>query len=282
MNGRPHGACRPHLPIPGYRVVAYLSPSGRRWRLRPRRGQSRAHSLPAVSGHINAWNRQPASACSTTTPRRLELTQAGGTLRLCPQHRRAGREGPRQAARHADPRPPAHRRFGGLRQRLAATRPATLSPLAPEASIELRVGITTDLLRQQAQGAPTWCSANSAGGSETTANCSGRNRWSGPRRPRSELPVGEPLPLALFPEPCVYREAAITALGAAAVPGAWCSSASMAGCLSAALAGFAVDGGGAQPDAQGAARTGPGTGFSDAAGGAFTPSRANPAWRPMH
>ena len=52
---------------------------------------------------------------------------------------------------------------------------------------------------------------------------------------------GERVPLAVFPDPCVYREAAIAALGKARR--AWLpafESASMAGCLAAAQAGFAV------------------------------------------
>lgn len=47
--------------------------------------------------------------------------------------------------------------------------------------------------------------------------------------------------LAVFPEPCVYREAAIAALASSTRP--WrvaFESSSMAGCIAAALAGFAV------------------------------------------
>ncbi|WP_313462281.1 LysR substrate-binding domain-containing protein, partial [Achromobacter sp.] len=52
---------------------------------------------------------------------------------------------------------------------------------------------------------------------------------------------GRQVPLAVFPEPCVYREAAIAALGLTRQ--GWApvfESGSMAGCLAAALAGFAV------------------------------------------
>ena len=55
------------------------------------------------------------------------------------------------------------------------------------------------------------------------------------------LAAGEPLPLAVFPEPCVYRESAVTALGQ--TDRTWrivFESSSMAGCLSAARAGFAI------------------------------------------
>lgn len=49
------------------------------------------------------------------------------------------------------------------------------------------------------------------------------------------LAAGEPLPLAVFPEPCVYRESAVAALGT--TDRAWrivFESSSMAGCLPAA------------------------------------------------
>ncbi|WP_244232071.1 LysR substrate-binding domain-containing protein, partial [Pseudomonas aeruginosa] len=106
---------------------------------------------------------------------------------------------------------------------------------------ELKVGITTDLLRQQAQGRTDVVFGKQC----RRVGDDGELLWEEPlvwaAATAIELPAGEPLPLALFPEPCVYREAAITALGAAARP--WrlvFESASMAGCLSAALAGFAV------------------------------------------
>lgn len=56
-----------------------------------------------------------------------------------------------------------------------------------------------------------------------------------------KLPPDASLPLAVLPEPCVYREAAIAALASSARP--WrvaFESSSMAGCIAAALAGFAV------------------------------------------
>ncbi|MEM5367783.1 LysR substrate-binding domain-containing protein [Paraburkholderia azotifigens] len=55
------------------------------------------------------------------------------------------------------------------------------------------------------------------------------------------MALDQPLPLAVFSDPCIYRESAITALNKA--DRAWrlaFESSSMAGCLSAASSGFAV------------------------------------------
>nr|WP_254894127.1 LysR family transcriptional regulator [Pseudomonas aeruginosa] len=59
--------------------------------------------------------------------------------------------------------------------------------------------------------------------------------------PEHSLPVGQPLPLAVFPKPCVYRESAVTALSK--TEQAWrmvFESSSMASCLSAACSGSAI------------------------------------------
>lgn len=241
MNGRPHGACRPHLPIPGYRVVAYLSRSGRQWRLRPRRGQSRAHSLRgqrAYQAPGTDSRRQPAQPHHPPP----ELTQAGETLYA---YARNIVELEREARARLHGTPIRDRlRIGASEDFASAWLPRVLQRFRrwhPEASIELKVGITTDLLRQQAQGRTDVVFGKQC----RRVGDDGELLWEEPlvwaAATAIELPVGEPLPLALFPEPCVYREAAITALGAAARP--WrlvFESASMAGCLSAALAGFAV------------------------------------------
>ncbi|MDI2459790.1 hypothetical protein OLM72_06840 [Pseudomonas aeruginosa] len=53
--------------------------------------------------------------------------------------------------------------------------------------------------------------------------------------------MGQPLPLAVFPKPCVYRESAVTALSK--TEQAWrmvFESSSMASCLSAACSGSAI------------------------------------------
>lgn len=146
-------------------------------------------------------------------------------LRLCPQHRRAGARGPRQAARHADPRPPAHRRFGGLRQRLAATRPATLSPLAPR-SIHRTQG------RYHHRPAPPAGPGAHRRGVRQAVPAGRRRRRTAlggtaglGRGDRDRAARGRTAAAGAVPEPCVYREAAITASAPLRVPGAWCSRA---------------------------------------------------------
>lgn len=223
MNGRPHGACRPHLPIPGYRVVAYLSRSGRQRRFRPRRRQSRAHPS-AVSGHIKRLEQTAGVSLLSRTTRRLELTQAGETLYA---YARNIVELEREARARLHGTPIRDRlRIGASEDFASAWLPRVLQRFRrwhPEASIELKVGITTDLLRQQAQGRTDVVFGKQC----RRVGDDGELLWEEPlvwaAATAIELPAGEPLPLALFPEPCVYREAAITALGALRVPGAWCS-----------------------------------------------------------
>lgn len=57
----------------------------------------------------------------------------------------------------------------------------------------------------------------------------------------ANIEVPDPLPLAFFPEPCPYREAALRAL--ASTPRQWhiaCTSSSLAGVRAIAMAGIAV------------------------------------------
>lgn len=221
----------------------------------------------AVSGHIKRLEQTAGVSLLSRTTRRLELTQAGETLYA---YARNIVELEREARARLHGTPIRDRlRIGASEDFASAWLPRVLQRFRrwhPEASIELKVGITTDLLRQQAQGRTDVVFGKQC----RRVGDDGELLWEEPlvwaAATAIELPAGEPLPLALFPEPCVYREAAITALGAAARP--WrlvFESASMAGCLSAALAGFAVT----VVAPRGATRTGPGTGFSDAAGGAF-------------
>lgn len=224
----------------------------------------------AVSGHIKRLEQTAGVSLLSRTTRRLELTQAGETLYA---YARNIVELEREARARLHGTPIRDRlRIGASEDFASAWLPRVLQRFRrwhPEASIELKVGITTDLLRQQAQGRTDVVFGKQC----RRVGDDGELLWEEPlvwaAATAIELPVGEPLPLALFPEPCVYREAAITALGAAARP--WrlvFESASIR--LPVRRAGrFRRDGGGAQPDARGAARTGPGTGFSDAAGGAF-------------
>lgn len=111
----------------------------------------------------------------------------------------------------------------------------------PGIAIELRVGITTELLRQQAEGELDVVFGKRCARIEDDSEL----LWEEPLvwafAEHTVLPSDEPVPLSVFPEPCVYRESAINALPAADID--WrlaFESRSMAGCLAAAQAGFAV------------------------------------------
>lgn len=63
--------------------------------------------------------------------------------------------------------------------------------------------------------------------------------WAGPAQPVTSLP--NPLPLALFPQPCPYREVALTRLAQAGIPQRTAMSCtSTAGLRAAVLSGFAL------------------------------------------
>ncbi|MGY1917414.1 LysR substrate-binding domain-containing protein [Pseudomonas tolaasii] len=111
----------------------------------------------------------------------------------------------------------------------------------PRASIDLKVGITSDLLKQKEQGLLDVVFGKKC----SRVDDEGVLLWEEPLvwayNSKLELEAENPIPLAVFPDPCVYRESAIQALSS--TPRAWrlaFESASMAGCISAALAGFAV------------------------------------------
>ncbi len=111
----------------------------------------------------------------------------------------------------------------------------------PDATIELKVGITADLLRQQERGRLDLVFGKQC----SRVADSGTLLWEEPLvwafAADQPLPAEEPLPLAVFPEPCIYRESVVTALGK--TDHIWLivfESSSMAGCLSAAQSGFAV------------------------------------------
>ncbi|AJY12472.1 LysR family transcriptional regulator [Burkholderia dolosa] len=111
----------------------------------------------------------------------------------------------------------------------------------PYASIELKVGITASLLREQTLGRLDVVFGKQC----RHVDAAGELLWEEPLvwafAADVSLNHGREVPLALFPEPCVYREAAVSALAASLRPfRVLFESASMAGCVSAALAGFAV------------------------------------------
>jgi len=111
----------------------------------------------------------------------------------------------------------------------------------PELLIELKVGILADLLRQLARGRLDVVFGKQC----VLTDHDGELLWSEPLvwayASTMRLDPSAPVPLALFPEPCAYREAAIGALADVGRKSRVVfESASMAGRMSAAPSDFAV------------------------------------------
>ncbi|APA67845.1 LysR substrate-binding domain-containing protein [Janthinobacterium sp. 1_2014MBL_MicDiv] len=204
--------------------------------------QNLALTPSAVSGHIKRLERSAGKQLLVRTTRSLELTAAGELLYM-------------YARNIVDLEREARARLGGasLQGRLVlgasedfagAWLPQVLHTFQrwhPQASIELKVGITADLLRRQAHEQIDVIFGKQCSRTEGE----GELLWSEPlvwAYAAGRLPdAAQALPLALFPAPCVYREAALAALAQA--EHRWrlaFDSASMAGCLAAAQSGFAV------------------------------------------
>ena len=113
-------------------------------------------------------------------------------------------------------------------------------PVAPEAAtIDLKVGISADLSRPQERSRLDLVFGKQC----SPIRKAGQLLWKEPlvwaSAEDESLDLDEPLPLAVFPDPCIYRKSAITALNKAGR--AWClvsESGSMAGCLPAASFGL--------------------------------------------
>ncbi|MFC3944466.1 LysR family transcriptional regulator [Pseudomonas gingeri NCPPB 3146 = LMG 5327] len=196
----------------------------------------------AVSGHIKRLEDDVAVKLLSRTTRRLSLTAEGEILYTYARNilslEREARAKLRGAHIQGRIRVGSSEDFAGTW--LAAVL-QSFSRSHPRASIELKVGITSDLVQQRQLGQldvvfGKQCSRVDEGGELL---------WEEPLvwayAAKIPLDTAIPLPLAVFPEPCVYREAAIQALALAGTP--WrlaFESSSMAGCIAAALAGFAV------------------------------------------
>ncbi|CAB3753683.1 LysR family transcriptional regulator [Paraburkholderia humisilvae] len=209
-------------------------------------GDQLALTPSAVSGHIRRLEEGVGAKLLARTTRRLDLTQAGETLYMYARNivdlEREARAKLHGDAVHGRLRVGASEDFAGtwLPQVLQ-----TFRRWHPDATIELKVGITADLLRQQARGKldvvfGKQCTRIGDGTSDE-----GALLWAEPLvwaySQAAGLELDAPVPLAVFPDPCVYRESALAALAAQARP--WriaFESGSMAGCVAAALAGFAV------------------------------------------
>ena len=196
----------------------------------------------AVSGHIKRLESTAGAVLLERTTRSFELTAAGETLYA-------------YARNIVDLEREARARLSGAgikgRLRIGSSEDFAGAWLAevlqafhrahPGASIELKVGVTADLLSQQARGKLDVVFGKRCARVQDDGELLWEEElvWAwGEDKPWKP---GERVPLAVFPDPCVYREAAIAALGKARR--AWLpafESASMAGCLAAAQAGFAV------------------------------------------
>ncbi|MDX5627169.1 MULTISPECIES: LysR family transcriptional regulator [unclassified Brenneria] len=196
----------------------------------------------AVSGHIKRLELMTGSTLLARTTRRLELTLAGETLCTYGRNILDLEREARAKLRGAPLR--GRLRVGASEDFAAAWLPLALQRFRvshPQAEIELQVGITADLLRQQEHGRIDLVFGKQC----SRVDGVGELLWEEPlvwAYAADQTPENAAaLPLALFPEPCIYRESAIAALGKA--ERAWrivFESGSMAGCLSAALSGFAV------------------------------------------
>lgn len=196
----------------------------------------------AISGHIRRLEHMTQASLLLRTTRRLELTQAGDTLY---SYGRNILELEREARARLRGTPLSGRlRLGASEDFASAWLPQVLQRFQrehPAATLELKVGITADLLRQQERGRLDLVFGKRCQRIEED----GELLWEEPlawafAKDRS-LSLEETLPLALFPESCVYREAAVEALGRSGH--SWrvvFESSSMAGCLAAAQAGFAL------------------------------------------
>ncbi|AIS88948.1 bacterial regulatory helix-turn-helix, lysR family protein [Burkholderia pseudomallei NAU35A-3] len=214
----------------------------------------------AVSGHIKRLEQATGAVLLARTTRRVELTQAGETLyayaRNIVEMEREARARLRGSPLHGRLRIGASEDFAGawLPQVLH-----TFGRLHPRATIELKVGITAELLRQQASGRLDVVFGKHCSRLDDEA---GELLWEEPLvwafASDAVLDANDALPLALFPQPCVYREAALAALNGALRPFRIAfESGSMAGCISAALAGVRAHRRRAQPVAPRPARMRP-------------------------
>jgi DNA-binding transcriptional LysR family regulator len=196
----------------------------------------------AVSGHLKRLEQATGAMLLARTTRRFELTPAGELLYA---YARNIVDLEREVRARLRGSPVKGRLRVGASEDFAGTwLPRVLQTFHrwhPDASIELKVGVTADLLRQQARGRLDVVFGKQC---ERVFEI-GALMWEedlvwayGADKDFDSAAV---VPLAVFPEPCVYRESAFAALGRSARP--WrlvFESSSMAGCVSAALAGFAV------------------------------------------
>ncbi|PHV08724.1 LysR family transcriptional regulator [Janthinobacterium sp. BJB412] len=206
------------------------------------RAAARLHlTQSAVSGHLRRLEEQVGKPLLKRTTRSLELSADGARLI---GYARAILALNRDAAAQLAGGHYRGRARIGLAEDFAET--ALLRALQafadeyPGIELEVQVGIPGDLLRQMEGGA-----LDIVVGSQCGGPARGRLLWREPlvwaRAAQASVTLPSPLPLALFPEPCPYREAALASLarcGMAQRTVMVCNSS--AGLRAAALSGFAL------------------------------------------
>nr|BFD41947.1 LysR substrate-binding domain-containing protein [Pseudomonas sp. FFPRI_1] len=196
----------------------------------------------AVSGHIKRLEDNLGVKLLARTTRRLELTAQGETLYA---YGRNILNLEREVRAKLTGSPLQGRLRVGASEDFASTwLPYVLQSFSrahPQASVELKVGVTSELLQFKDLGHLDLVFGKQCRRVEQE----GELLWEEPLvwaySSQLSLDPLSPLPLAVFPEPCVYRESAVDALSQG--QRAWrlaFESSSMAGCIAAALAGFAV------------------------------------------
>jgi DNA-binding transcriptional LysR family regulator len=197
---------------------------------------------PAVSGHIKRLEDTAGTALLLRTTRSFRLTPAGEMLYAYARNIVSLEQEARARLRQA---PVTERlRIGASEDFTGAWLPQVLQMFRrrhPDARVELKVGVTIDLVANLERG-----NFDIVFGKQCTRMpVSGVLLWEEELvwafGDGSFFDPGREVEIAAFPEPCVYREAAIAALTRASKP--WrlaFESSSMAGCLAAAQAGFAV------------------------------------------
>ncbi|WP_420994708.1 LysR family transcriptional regulator [Cupriavidus sp. 30B13] len=196
----------------------------------------------AISGHVKRLEQGAGAVLLERTTRSFTLTQAGELLYAYARNIVALERELRVRLHGAPAR--GRLRIGSSEDFAGTWLPRMLQAFRrwhPDVSVELKVGVTADLLRQQERGRldivfGKQCSRTTGGGELLwEEDLAWVHAADAPFDPAAEIQ------LAAFPEPCVYREAAVAALARVGRP--WrlaFESSSMAGCLSAARAGFAV------------------------------------------
>ncbi|WP_093384543.1 LysR family transcriptional regulator [Rugamonas rubra] len=206
------------------------------------RAAARLHlTQSAVSGHLRRLEEQVGKPLLKRTTRSLELSADGARLI---GYARAILALNRDAAAQLAGSHYRGRARIGIAEDFAET--ALLRALRgfadayPGIELEVQVGIPGDLLRQMKEGA-----LDIVVGSQCGGPARGRLLWREPlvwaRAAQASVTLPSPLPLALFPEPCPYREAALASLarcGMAQRTVMVCNSS--AGLRAAALSGFAL------------------------------------------